>query len=206
MGGAAFAGIDLGRTKVAGASESDDYLIRGRCLLADGSEYGIEAYEVSLASFQMVCPVDVAVGSIVICYLDGIGIIPGQVISEGARRRFRVRPSIPQARRPTVNSRIEWHVGQEVAHREQRSAERIVPRHTKVLVHLGAKLVFRGTVLDVSRTGAAIALNPGFCPFVGSTVRTGRREAIVVRLLPNGLAVHFKTAILRDAFDENIIL
>ena len=62
----------------------------------------------------------------------------------------------------------------------------------------------RGTILNISISGAKITLRPNPGLFVGALVRIGSRLATVVRAIEGGIAVQFVEPFPADNFDERI--
>ena len=145
-------------------------------------------------------------GTVLICYVSDVGILPARIMGESPYGGWIIRPFIPDERKERVAARFAWHKQRFRERDEQRAAPRIVPVHRRVIVQLGERLSFRGTIQNLSTTGAAIALSQACIPYVGSHVRAGKREATVARITADGIAVHFKVAIPAAAFHERMIL
>jgi len=59
-------------------------------------------------------------------------------------------------------------------------------------------------IIDLSRTG--VALDADCIPAIGAVVRVGQLNGQVVRILDEGIAVHFDQPIPVQRFDEDIEL
>lgn len=180
--------------------------IAGRCLLESGDEQPCSFEDVSLVEMRVVGAEGLNRGGVLICYLADVGIVPARIMGESPVGGWLLRPIIKEDRKERVASRLAWHGDRARERAEQRAAPRIVPLQRRVVVQLGERLSFRGTIDNLSTTGAAISLNRACIPYVGSPIRVGRREAIVVRLTQDGIAVQFRVPIAGAAFDERIIL
>jgi hypothetical protein len=180
--------------------------IAGRCLSETGEEMSCTFEDASVVEMRVVGPDALKQGSVLVCYLNEVGIVPARIMGESPYGGWLVRPILAADRKERVASRIAWHVERAEERAEQRSAPRIVPENRRVVVQLGERLSFRGIIQNLSITGAAIALNQACVPYVGSPVRVGRREAVVVRVTADGIAVEFKTPLPAATFDERIIL
>lgn len=187
-------------------SDLTSIVIDGRCLLETGEEMSCQFEGFTRIEMRVVGPAGLEPGGLLTCYLDAVGIVFARIICPAMAGGWIVQPILNRDRKDSYEARIAWHAerAQEIA--EQRAAPRIVPLQRSVTVHLGERLGFRGTIQNISMTGAAIALNRTCTPFVGSTIRVGSREATVVRLTADGIAVHFKTPIAALVFDERIVL
>ncbi len=179
--------------------------VTGRAMIVGGNEFPCAARNVTLETMELIAEASVDVGQVVICYLNDIGILPG-TITKLLPGGFMLALAIPVSRRQRVAARLEWFGRR--AHRiaELRGAPRIVPIHRIVQVRLGENLVMSGLILDISLSGAAIALKTQALPFIGAKVRVGSRYASVARLLEQGIAVQFDIPFASEDFDEHVKL
>ncbi|WP_210248620.1 PilZ domain-containing protein [Methylobacterium sp. WL6] len=111
---------------------------------------------------------------------------------------------IKQSHRDRFAAQLESHTVQAAQIRKLRSAPRLVPFHQFVEVRLAETVVFVGTILNISISGAKITLRPNPGLFVGALVRIGSRLATVVRAIEGGIAVQFVEPFPADNFDERI--
>lgn len=186
--------------------ERPSIAIDGRCLLESGDELACRFEDIRAIDMRVVGPRDLDPGGILICYLSEVGIVPTRIICEAGAGGWIIQPILKPSRKESFAARIAWHTERARERAEQRAAPRIVPLHRSVTVWLGERLSFRATIQNISTTGAAIRLSQACVPYVGATIRVGKRDATVVRLTPEGIAVHFKTPIASCVFDERIIL
>jgi hypothetical protein len=177
--------------------------ISGRAILADGREFACYAKSVTVAEATIVADVSASVNQIVACYLEGIGMILGK-IGRMTETGFILFLLVPQERRGQVAARLEWHQNRAMRISELRGAARIVPLHRDVEIRLGEQIVLRGTITDISLSGAAIVLDTAARPFVGARIRVGSRDASVARLTETGIAVQFIEPFLSDGFNEQV--
>lgn len=180
-----------------------DNVIRGRAMLAGGAEFPCRVQQISMNAVELIAGARVKIGQVVVCSLDYIGILPGK-ISTLTAQGFVFIPQIPEDRRGRVAARIEWHSKRSTQQAEMRGAARIVPKHRAVEVRLGENIVLRGTIQNISMSGAAIDLDTDALPFVGTRVRVGARFATVVRLLPRGVAVQFLEPFTAKTFTDSV--
>lgn len=177
--------------------------ITGRAMLVGGREFACTAYNVTLASAEIVADITVSVGQVVVCYLEGVGIIPGKIV-RSTERGFVMALQLAEAQRDRIAGRLEWHSNRIARDAQLRAAPRIVPIHTAVEVRLGERIVLSGKLLNISMSGAAIDLGTQALPFTGARVRVGGRFASVVRLWEAGIAVQFDEPFPSDYFDERV--
>lgn len=193
----------------SGSGEEDcrqEYVISGRCLTESGEEMPCSFLDVALAEMRVLGPETLKRGTVLFCFLEGVGLVLARVMGESVQGGWLLKPIIPADRRGRILDRLEWHRERDRERAEQRQARRIVPLNRRVVVQIGERLAFKGTVQNLSTMGAAIALNPACRPYVGCPVRVGRRDAVVVRLTTDGIAVRFNVGLAADFFDETIVL
>lgn len=187
------------------AGDAETYAIQGRVLAANGEDFPCRVIKMSTSHAAIVGARRLDAGEIVVVYLDSIGILRGCVsrpLSDG----FILQLDLAEARKPTVRAALQVHADRANEAAEKRAAPRIVPVARMVEVRLGEELVFRGLILNVSISGAAIAMKPSERPFEGAVVRAGRTAARVVRLIEKGIAIQFDAPFDPAAFDHNIVL
>ena len=180
----------------------------GHCLLPDGQEYACSARSLSLVGAELHLDANLAVGDAVTCQLDRIGFLRGHVTKASAGG-FTVALDLTDARRERLAARIAWLSACADGRVEQRAAPRITPVHTDVTVVFEDGFPIEGRILDVSPFGAAIALDGRLRPFVGQTVKVGKRYAEVVRSLEGeerGMAVRFRLPFTPETFNPTVVL
>ncbi len=182
-----------------------DYSIPGRRLTLDGDDLPCRVIKMSTTHAAIVGTERAEPGETVVCYLDNIGMVRGRVsrpLSDG----FILRLQMTEPRRREVRAALQWHAERACSSEEMRASPRIVPISRAVEVWLGDAFRVRGLILNISISGAAIAIKPSERPFQGAPVRVGRRAATVVRLLEKGVAVKFDEPFDPREFDHNIVL
>lgn len=182
-----------------------DYSISGRCITVEGEDLACRVIKMSTTHAAIVGTLRREQGEIVVCYLDNIGMLRGRVsrpLSDG----FILRLQMTETRRQEVRAALQWHAERACSSEEMRASPRIVPISRAVEVWLGEAFRVRGMILNISISGAAIAMRPSERPFQGAPVRTGRRAAKVVRLTEKGIAVQFEEPFDPREFDHNVVL
>jgi hypothetical protein len=108
-------------------------------------------------------------------------------------------------KRDKLASQLTWLANRhELGLPEDRTHERIVPVHKTVNLQLDEGIALKGRLIDVSLSGAGIAIDVR--PAIGLGLIVGSTPARVVRHFKDGIAVQFNRAISADRFDENIVL
>lgn len=184
---------------------AETYAILGRALVSSGEDFPCRVIKMSTTHAAVVGARRLDAGEIVVVSLDTIGILRGCVsrpLSDG----FIMQLDVTEKRKSTVRAALEWHAERANAQAEKRAAPRIVPVSRAVEVRLGEELVFRGLILNISISGAAIVMRASERPFPGAPVRVGRRDARVVRLIDKGVAVQFDEPLDPAGFDHNVVL
>jgi hypothetical protein len=177
--------------------------VGGRYMLPGGVEHACETRSLSLATIEVLAPESGLLGDPVTLYLDDVGPVAGtvQVIwSDG----FTLAVDVGPERRARFAARLDWLAAQASGLAEQRSDPRIVPTHRTVEVRRADGRVLAGTVVDLSMTGAAIAVTD--LPPVGEAVTIGKRRATVVRHLQDGFAVTFRLPFRPETFGLHVVL
>lgn len=177
--------------------------IPGRGMFADGKEFLCSATSVTVMEAAIDAEVATSRGQIVACFLEGVGMILGKV-ARTTETGFVLSLIVPEQQRNQFAARLEWHQKRATQAAELRGAPRIVPLHRDVEIRLGEQIVLHGTIADISLSGAAIVLGTASRPFVGSRVRVGSRDAVVVRLTDTGIAVQFAEPFLSDGFNDQV--
>jgi hypothetical protein len=177
--------------------------VPGRYLLPNGGEHACETRQLSIAEAELVAAVPGRPGDPVTVYLDTIGAISG-IVRGTTPTGFTVAIEATPGRRARIAARLDWLAARASGAAEQRSDARIVPAAKGVQVRMPDGALVPGTVIDLSMTGAAVALDAR--PAVGATVTVGKRFATVVRHLESGIAVSFKLPFRPETFNESVVL
>jgi hypothetical protein len=142
----------------------------------------------------------------IVAYLDHVGRVEGRVVRE-FQGGFAIAMKLPQLKRDRLADQLTWLANRhELGMPEDRRHERIRPRkpRTTLILPTGREVI--ATVIDISQSGAALALASPVAPPVGTPVTVGTTKARVVRLFTDGLAVEFARMIPRNEFDEDVTL
>jgi hypothetical protein len=176
----------------------------GRYRLATRQDYPCLGVEISLAELSILAPVRPPVGERVIVHLEELGTLEGPVVRH-TMWGFVLTLSGTLAKREKLAAQLAWlEDRQALGLLSKRRHPRIVPLSTAVLVRFENGREVATRLIDVSRSGAALRLEPR--PPVGSLLTLGRTPGRVVRHLDGGVAVEFLSIIERARFSEAIIL
>ncbi|WP_246102039.1 PilZ domain-containing protein [Methylobacterium terricola] len=177
--------------------------VSGRYLLPGGTEHVCETRSLSLAAIEVLAPQSGLLGDPVTLYLDDVGPVSGAIQTISADG-FTLAVDVGPERLTRFAARLNWLADQASGRADQRSDPRIVPTHRTVEVRRADGRVLAGTVIDLSMSGAAIAVAE--LPPVGELVTLGKRRATVVRHLQAGFAATFRLPFRPETFGLHVVL
>jgi hypothetical protein len=176
----------------------------GRYMLNNRQEYPCQTVDFSPGGIALIAPVRGAIGERVVCYFEHIGRIEGEVVRH-TQPGFVITINATPRKRDKLASQLTWLANRhELGLPEDRSHERIIPVYKTVKLRLDEGIELQGRLIDVSISGAGIALDAR--PAVGLGLVIGKTPARVVRHFKDGIAVQFNRQIPEERFDENIVL
>ena len=176
----------------------------GRFMLSDRQEYPCQVLDMSPGGVALVAPVAGRVGERVVCYLDHVGRVEG-VVARPLPGGFAIQISVPLIKREKLAEQLTWLANrQTLGMPEDRRHERIVPRVVRTELVLADGARHPATLVDVSRSGAALACEVR--PALGSPVTLGTTPARVVRVAGPGLAVEFLRLLPAETFGDSVRL
>lgn len=181
-----------------------DVALLGRYMLANRQEYPCETVDMSPGSVSLSAPVRGEIGERVIVYLEHIGRVEGE-IARHLPHGFAMTIHAAAHKRDKMASQLTWFANRRaLGLPEDRRHERIVPRSLAVTVRLESGREVAARLIDVSLSGAALAMSSK--PNVGVGVTLGSTNAKVVRHFEGGIGVEFRLPLSPDRLDENIVL
>ncbi|MGY6567389.1 MAG: PilZ domain-containing protein [Salinarimonas sp.] len=176
----------------------------GRYMLSNRQEYPCQSVDFSPGGIALVAPVIGAIGERVVCYFEHIGRIEGEIVRHTGDG-FALTINATPRKRDKLASQLTWLANRhDLGLPEDRRHERITPIVKNVVLTLDEGFQVQGKLIDVSLSGAGIALDVR--PAIGLGVIVGKTPARVVRHFNDGIAVQFNLPIAPERFDENIIL
>lgn len=176
----------------------------GRYMLNNRQEYPCQTVDFSPGGIALIAPVRGAIGERVVCYFENIGRIEGEVVRH-TEPGFAITINATPRKRDKLAAQLTWLANRhELGLPEDRTHERIVPVHKMVNLTIDEGVSLKGRLIDVSLSGAGIALE--MRPAIGIPITVGSTPGRVVRHFKDGIAVQFNRAIPEERFDENIIL
>jgi hypothetical protein len=161
----------------------------GRFMLPDRQEYPCQTVDMSPGGVALISPVPAEVGMRVVCYLDHIGRVEGKVARKTATG-FAVEISATARKRDKLATQLTWLANRDILQLpEDRRHERLTPENPLSQLALPDGRILPCRIIDVSLSGAAVALN--IRPPVGSPITLGSVRGQVVRHFHEGIAIEF---------------
>ncbi len=176
----------------------------GRYMLADRREFPCQVINMSPGGMAVVAPVVGAPGERVIAYVDHLGRLEGRIarlIDNG----FAMTISATARKRDKLAAQLTWLANRQILNLpEDRRHGRFTPRNpmARLVLPNGTNVACR--VIDLSQSGAAIAINPDLRPAVGAAVTIGKAQGRVVRHIEDGFAIEFTRLQHPDFLEENV--
>jgi len=172
--------------------------LAGQFMRENRQEFPCKTIDISPGGLAFAAEAPVALGERIIAYLAQIGRVEGLV-----RRQFpggfAISMSLPAMKREKLADQLTWLSNRQgLGMPEDRRHERIQPRerHNTLTLPNGRETLCK--IIDISRSGAAIAATP--TPAIGSTVTLGKTRGQVVRAFAGGVAVEFDRIVSEDIF------
>jgi hypothetical protein len=176
----------------------------GRYMLADRREYPCQVINMSPGGIALVAPVVGNPRERVIAYVDHLGRLEGKIarlIDNG----FAMTIEATLRKRDKLAAQLTWLANRHILNLpEDRRHGRFIPRKAMARLTLpnGNNLACR--VIDLSESGAAIAISPDLLPAIGSMVTVGKTQGRVVRHIDDGFAIEFTRLQHIDFVEENV--
>jgi hypothetical protein len=176
----------------------------GRYMLADRREYPCQVVNMSPGGIALAAPVSGNPGERVIAYVDHLGRIEGK-IARTLDNGFAMTIEATLRKRDKLAAQLTWLANRHILNLpEDRRHGRFVPRKTlaRMITPNGKNIACR--VIDLSESGAAIAIAPELRPMLGAVVTIGKTQGRVVRHIEDGFAIEFTRLQHSDFLEENV--
>jgi hypothetical protein len=176
----------------------------GRLMLEDRLEYPCRITDMSPGGMAVVAKAPGRMGERVIAYVDHLGRLEGKITRqfEGG---FAMSISATPRKRDKLAAQLTWLANRQILNLpEDRRHGRIVPRKplTQLILPNGTNIACR--VIDMSLSGAAIAVPPAQLPAIGALVTVGKTTGRVVRHIEDGFAIEFTRMQHPDFLEESV--
>lgn len=176
----------------------------GRYMLPDRREFPCQVINMSPGGMAVVAPVAGLPGERIIAYVDHLGRLEGK-IARAIDNGFAMTISASARKRDKLAAQLTWLANRNILNLpEDRRHGRFAPRNplARLILPNGNNVACR--VIDLSQSGAAIAIAPELRPDVGSVVTIGKAQGRVVRHIDDGFAVEF-TRLQHTDFIEDAV-
>jgi hypothetical protein len=176
----------------------------GRYMLADRTEYPCQVVNMSPGGMALIAPVCGNVGDRVIAYVDHLGRLEGK-IARMLQNGFAMTISATPRKRDKLAAQLTWLANRSILNLpEDRRHGRFVPRSpgARLILPNGASVGCR--IIDVSLSGAGIAIGPHLRPDIGTMVTLGKVSGRVVRHLDDGFAIEFTRLQHPDTVEDSV--
>ncbi|HZQ14816.1 MAG TPA: PilZ domain-containing protein [Pseudolabrys sp.] len=176
----------------------------GRYMLADRREFPCQVINMSPGGMAVVAPVVGAPGERVIAYVDHLGRLEGK-IARTIDNGFAMTIAASSRKRDKLAAQLTWLANRHILNLpEDRRHGRFTPRNplARLILPNGNNVACR--VIDLSQSGAAVAISPDLRPAVGSMLTLGKVQGRVVRHIEDGFALEFTRLQHPDFLEDNI--
>jgi hypothetical protein len=176
----------------------------GRYMLADRREFPCQVINMSPGGMALVAPVSGNPGDRVIAYVDHLGRIEGK-IARTLDNGFAMTIAATLRKRDKLAAQLTWLANRSILNLpEDRRHGRFTPSNAlaRLILPNGTNVTCR--VVDLSASGAAIAIAPDMLPPVGAMVTVGKTLGRVVRHIEDGFAIEFTRLQHPDFIEENV--
>ena len=174
----------------------------GRFMLEDRREFPCQTQNMSPGSLALTTPITGRVGERVVAYIDHIGRVEGKIarLFEGG---FAMTIIATTRKKDKLAAKLTWLANRhELDLPEDRRHDRATPNVSVVTLSLPDGRQYSGRVMDMSLSGAAIALEVK--PPVGSPLLIGKIRATVVRHFDEGIGIEFVMAQTASSLEQNL--
>jgi len=176
----------------------------GRYMLPDRREFPCQVINMSPGGMAVVAPVTGLPGERVIAYVDHLGRLEGK-IARTIDNGFAMTIAASARKRDKLAAQLTWLANRHILNLpEDRRHGRFTPRNplARLILPNGNNVACR--IIDLSQSGAAIAIAPELRPAVGSVVTIGKTQGRVVRHIEDGFAVEFTRLQHPDFLEDSI--
>ncbi|MGB7258276.1 MAG: PilZ domain-containing protein [Pseudolabrys sp.] len=176
----------------------------GRYMLSDRREFPCQIMDMSPGGMALIAPVSGNPGERVIAYIDHLGRLEG-VIARQFHNGFAMTISATSRKREKLAAQLTWLANRHILNLpEDRRHARFSPRNPVARLTLPNGTTVACRVIDLSQSGAAIAIAPALRPTVGAAVIIGKTAARVVRHIDEGFAIEFTRLLHPDFLEDNV--
>ena len=177
--------------------------VSGRFMRSDRQEYECATIDMSPGGIAFRSNVGVEPGERIVAYLAHLGRLEGTV-ARTFPGGFAIQMKLPAPKRAKLAEQLTWLADRaENGLPDDRRHARVEPRQSRTTVTLASGRAFLARLIDISQSGAAVAVDVR--PALGELVTVGTTPAQVVRLFNDGIAVEFAQSTPAEAFAGDVV-
>lgn len=177
--------------------------VSGRFMRCDRQEYECVTIDMSPGGIAFQSDVAVEQGERIVAYLVHLGRLEGTV-ARTFPGGFAIHMKLPAPKRAKLADQLTWLADRaDKGTPDDRRHERTEPHLSRTTVTLASGRAFLARLIDVSQSGAAVAVDVR--PAVGDLVTIGTTPAQVVRLFNDGIAVEFAQTAPAERFGGDVV-
>jgi PilZ domain-containing protein len=176
----------------------------GRYMLVDRREYPCQVVNMSPGGILLMAPVAGEIDARVIAYVDHLGRLEGK-IARTVPNGFAMTIAATSRKRDKLAAQLTWLANRHILNLpEDRRHGRFAPRNplARLIMPNGHNVSCR--VIDLSQSGAAIAMHADQRPPIGAMVTIGKTQGRVVRHVEDGFAIEFIRLQHPDFVEDNV--
>ncbi len=176
----------------------------GRLMLENRQEYPCRIINMSPGGMAVMAVTPGKIGERVIAYVDHLGRLEGKITRE-FEGGFGMSVAATPRKREKLAAQLTWLANRTILNLpEDRRHGRIVPRNpmARLILPNGTNIACR--VIDMSLSGAAVAVPPSQLPPIGAAVTLGKTTGRVVRHIDGGFAIEFTRLQHPDFLEESV--
>jgi hypothetical protein len=172
----------------------------GRYMLPNRTEFPCQSIDISVGGLLLTAPVKGAPGDRIICYLEHVGRIEGD-IARLTPDGFGMTIIATARKREKLAAQLMWLANRaQLGLPEDRRHDRVQPRQSRILLTAPDGSEHPVKLLDMSLSGAAFSADVAL--MITDPVILGRTQAKVVRKFEGGYAVEFRNAFQVSSIDQ----
>ncbi len=176
----------------------------GRYMLSDRREFPCQVINISPGGMALVAPVVGTPGERVIAYIDHLGRLEGE-IARTIDNGFAVAIGASPRKRDKLAAQLTWLANRHILNLpEDRRHGRFTPRNPLARLTLPNGNIVACRVIDLSQSGAAVAIALDLRPPVGNLVTLGKTQGRVVRHIEDGFAIEFTRLPHPDFLEDSV--
>lgn len=176
----------------------------GRLMLENRQEYPCRIINMSPGGMAVMATSPGKIGERVIAYVDHLGRLEGKIARE-LEGGFAMSIAATPRKRDKLAAQLTWLANRHILNLpEDRRHGRFVPRNpmARLILPNGTNVACR--IIDMSLSGAAVAISPTLLPPVGTAITIGKTSGRVVRHIDEGFAMEFTRLQHPDFVEESV--